>query len=256
VSPPLVALLTDFGTRDSYVAELHLAIRRVVPSARILDAGHDLPPFDLTAAALVVERTLDALPARAALVAVVDPGVGTARARVALRVRDRWCVGPDNGILPGGIAAEAWRITAVAPRAGVTTFDGREVFGPVGALLAAGAHPALLGVRAPRATPSALPDEAPYETVGALRYARGVIVALDRYGNAVSNLRLPRGVDHPAAVVVEPARFAGPLRASYADAGAGSPLALVGSSGRIELGVCRGESGLRVGDEVVVRCPG
>lgn len=256
MSPPLVALLTDFGARDSYVAEVHLAIRRAVPSARVIDVAHELPPFDLAAAALVVERTLASLPPGAALAAVVDPGVGTSRARVALHVRDRWCVGPDNGILPGAQASEAWRVEVPSPRAGVTTFDGREVFGPVAALLAAGAHPALLGRRVARATPSVLPDDAPFEPVGPVLYARGVIVALDRYSNAVTNVRLPPGVAFEDAEVVEPERFAGSLRASYASVGRGRPVALVGSSGRVELGVSCGESGLRAGDEAVVRCRG
>lgn len=254
MAPPLVALVTDFGARDSYVAEVHLAIRRVVPTARVLDVAHELPAFALRAAALVVERALAALPAGAALAAVVDPGVGTARARIALRVRDRWCVGPDNGLLPVTPGAEVWRLDALAPREGVTTFDGREVFGPAAALLAAGAHPRLLGVRHGRATPSVLPDDASFESVGPLRYARGVIVALDRYGNAVTSVRLPPGVGFEAAEVVEPEAFAGPLRASYAAAGRGRPVALVGSSGRVELGVSCGESGLRPGEEVVVRC--
>jgi S-adenosylmethionine hydrolase len=251
---PLVALVTDFGARDSYVAEVHLAIRRVVPSARVLDVAHDLPPFELPTAALVVERTLASLPPGAALVAVVDPGVGSARARIALRVRDRWCVGPDNGLLPVRAGAEVWRLDALRPRDGVTTFDGREVFGPAGALLAAGAHPKLLGLRHARPVTSALPDDADFESVGPLRYARGVIVALDRYSNALTSVRLPPGVGFDDAEVLEPEAFAGPLRASYAAAPKGRPVALVGSSGRVELGVSCGESGLRVGEEVLVRC--
>jgi hypothetical protein len=256
MNPPLVALLTDFGNRDSYVAEVHLAIRRVVPAARILDVAHDLPPFELPTAALVLERTLARLPPGASLAAVVDPGVGTSRARIALRVHDRWCIGPDNGLLPGDFAAEAWHLDAIVPQEGVTTFDGREVFAPVAALLAAGAHPAFLARRALRVTPWVLPADAPFEPVGSLRHARGVVVALDRYGNAVTNIRLPAGVRAHDAEVLQPEGFAGPLHTSYAAVDAGRPVALVGSSGRVELGVSRGASGLHVGDEVLLRCAG
>ena len=256
MSAPLVALVTDFGRDDSYVAEMHLAVARAVPSARVIDVTHDLAPYDVAGAALVVERAMRELPAGAALVVVVDPGVGTRRARLAARIDGRWCVGPDNGVLPlrDPEAASAWRIERVGPREGVTTFDGREVFAPTAALLAAGADPRLLGPRHARATRWAMPDDAAFETVGALRYARGVVIARDRYGNAVTSVRLPAGVDAARAGVVEPEAFAGPLRASYGAVGRGERVALVGSSGRVELAVCQGATALVAGEAVVVRC--
>ena len=251
---PIVALVTDFGGRDSYVAEVHLAIRRVVPGARVLDVAHELPPFDLRPAALVVERTLASLPPGAALAAVVDPGVGSARGRIALRVRDRWCVGPDNGLLPVNSGAEVWRLDALSPREGVTTFDGREVFGPAAALLAAGADVRLLGERHRNPAPWVMPPDADYEDVGAVRYAHGVVIARDRYGNAITSVRLPDGVAPERAAIIEPEAFAGPLRRSYGSAAKGDRVALVGSSGRVELSVCQASTSLVGGEEVVLRC--
>lgn len=256
MSPPLVALVTDFGRDDSYVAEMHLAVARTVPSARVIDVTHDLAPYDIAGAALVVERAVRELPAGAALVVVVDPGVGTRRARIAALVDGRWCVGPDNGVLPlrDPKAPMVWRVERVRPREGVTTFDGREVFAPTAALLAAGADPRLLGPRHARAARWAMPDDAAFETVGAVRYARGVVIARDRYGNAVTSVRLPAGADATRAAVVEPEAFAGPLRASYAAVARGERVALVGSSGRVELAVCQGATALVAGEAVVVRC--
>lgn len=256
MSAPLVALITDFGRNDSYVAEMHTAIERTVPGARVLDVTHEVAPFDRVGAALVVERALSQLPRGAALVVVVDPGVGTARARVALSVDGRWCVGPDNGVLPvrDPSTAAAWRIVARSPATGVTTFDGREVFGPIGALLAAGADPRLVGVRERKLMTWVMPPDAEFEAVGGVRYARGVVIAQDRYGNAVTSVRLPQGVAPASVAIVEPEPFAGPLRESYGAVAKGERLALVGSSGRVELAVNQDAADLRRGEEVVVRC--
>lgn len=256
MTAPTIALVTDFGREDSYVAEVHLAIARTVPDARILDVAHDVAPFDRVGAALVVERALRELPRGAALMVVVDPGVGTARARLAVHVDGRWCVGPDNGVLPVRDAANvaAWRITALAPREGVTTFDGREVFGPAAALLAAGADVRLLGERHRNPAPWVMPSDAEYEDVGAVRYARGVVIARDRYGNAITSVRLPDGVAPERAAIIEPEAFAGPLRRAYGAAAKGDRVALVGSSGRVELSVCQGATSLVGGEEVVLRC--
>lgn len=257
MTAPTIALVTDFGRRDSYVAEVHLAIARTVPEARVVDVTHDVAPFDRLGAALVVERALRELPRGAALAVVVDPGVGTARARLAVEVDGRWCVGPDNGVLPvRDSSTPAWRITALTAREGVTTFDGREVFGPVAALLASGADARLVGT--PFRSPArwVMPPDADFEDVGGVRYARGVVIARDRYGNAVTSVRLPEGVAPERAAIIEPESFAGPLRRSYGDAAAGDRLALVGSSGRVELSVCQGATSLVGGQEVVLRCDG
>ncbi len=83
-------------------------------------------------------------------------------------------------------------------------------------------------------------------------YARGVVIGLDRYGNAVTNVRALR--DAVRTDVIAPAPFAGPLRRAYGDVAPGAPLALVGSSGRVELAVCQGACGLSAGTIVEVEC--
>lgn len=257
MNAPTIALVTDFGRADSYVAEVHLAIERTVPSARVIDVTHDLAPYDRVGAALVVERCLRELPRGAALVVVVDPGVGTSRARLAVSIDGRWCVGPDNGVLPAcDKATSVWRITAITPGEGVTTFDGREVFGPAAALLAAGADVRLLCERHRGATPWLMPPDAEWEDVGDVRYARGVVIGRDRYGNAVTSVRLPDGVTSSRAAVIEPETFAGPLRRTYGEVARGERVALVGSSGRVELSMFQGDSALVGGEEVVLRCDG
>jgi hypothetical protein len=249
---PLVALVSDFGLRDSYVAEMKLAIARRVPGTRVLDVSHDVPPFDRLAAALVIDRVIDELPRGSALAAVIDPGVGTSRRRIYARRKGVWMVGPDNGVLPLGSEPEVWSLRAgfLAPRPSVSTFDGREVFAPLAALLASGLSAALAGERLADFVAPILPSDAAFIDRDGTRRASGIVVALDRYGNAITNIRPMLG----ARLEIEsPSRFGGPVRRAYGEVAAGAPLALVGSSGRLELAVREGRSGLDPGDAVVVR---
>ena len=249
-----VALVTDFGTADSYVAELELAITRCVPSVHVVGVTHDIPAFDRVAAALVIERLLAQM-ISGAIVAVVDPGVGTARGRIFARRRGVWLVGPDNGVLPIGASRDGlWSIReAAVPRAmRGTTFDGREIFGPIAAYLAGGMDPDLAGHRVREVVAPVLPVDAEFQTKPDARYAHGVVIALDRYGNAVTNIRPDVGAERLS--VVEPSRFAGPLHRAYGEVARGEPVVLLGSSGRVGLAVREGRSGVAVGQTVAVRC--
>ena len=95
---PIVTLLTDFGTSDSYVAELKGVLLARCPALILVDVTHAVPPGDLRSAAYVLGRAWSRFPDDTIHLAVVDPGVGTARAALALRARGHWFVGPDNGI--------------------------------------------------------------------------------------------------------------------------------------------------------------
>jgi S-adenosylmethionine hydrolase len=250
---PIVALVTDFGLSDSYVMEMRAAARARVPSVTLMDVTHDIKPFDLARAALMAERALWVLPRGGALVVVVDPGVGTARRRIFADRDGRWLVGPDNGVLPirpGRDPVWALRDELIMADPSVTTFDGRERFAPAAALLSAGLHPSLAGVRCENVVSCALPEDAAWVRRGRGWVAEGIVVAVDRYGNAVTNVRPIEG----SLRVEEPSRFAGPVRAGYGEVARGEGLGIVGSSGRLELAVREGESGLHAGDPVVFQC--
>ena len=96
--PVVITLLTDFGTRDSYVGELRGVLLIRAPGAVLADIGHDIPPGDIRSAAYVLGRCRDAFPPGTVHLAVVDPGVGSPRAALALRSEGRYFVGPDNGL--------------------------------------------------------------------------------------------------------------------------------------------------------------
>lgn len=253
-----VALVTDFGRRDSYVGELHAAIRERAESIRVVDVTHDVPPFDRVSAAMIIERVMHTLPLGSALVAVVDPGVGSSRSAIAALSDGRWLVGPDNGIFSLEALAREGRVWSLAafPRRAVTaratTFDGRELFGPAGALLATGLDPRLLGEPVRSVVASVLPPTVPWSTNSLGLYAEGVVIGLDHYGNAVTSVRAPELLPGQHVEIVEPQEFSGKLGVSYGSIRVGEPLALVNSCGRVELARREAPSKLLVGTRVMV----
>src|SRR5277367_192680 len=146
-----MSFLTDYGLEDGFVAACHGAAARIAPAARIIDITHLVQPGDVRRGAAVLAQTVGYLPP-AVHVAVVDPGVGTARRAVAVAAGDSILVGPDNGLLSWAISALGGATRAVQLTNGdlwlhpvSATFHGRDIFVPVGAHLAAGADLAQAG---------------------------------------------------------------------------------------------------------------
>jgi S-adenosylmethionine hydrolase len=250
----LAALLTDFGTDDVYVGVMKSVLLGICPAARVVDLTHAIPPQDVLLGALALADAAPYLPPGAVAVAVVDPGVGSARAALAARAGGRYFVGPDNGLLAWCLTADAEVVRLEDPRYRLplvsSTFHGRDVFAPAAAHLLNGVPLAALG-----------PPVASWvrlERPAARRRADGAleahVIAVDRFGNLILDL----GPDElPARPVFEVAgRRALGLARSYADAGA-ELAALVGSFGRVELAVPGGSAAARLevgrGAVVVVR---
>lgn len=140
---PIVTFTSDFGQQDWFVGVVHGVVHGLAPGARLVDLTHEIPPGSIERAAFVIEAAAPDFPPGTVHLAVVDPGVGTARRALAVRARDQWFVGPDNGILEWALAdphAEAHALTeARFFRQPVSrTFHGRDVFAPVAAHLARG----------------------------------------------------------------------------------------------------------------------
>ena len=236
-----ITLLTDFGTADGYVAAMKGVIASIAPETIVDDAAHDIPPGDVDAAAFALARYWRLYPPGTVHVVVVDPGVGTGRRAIAARVDGRFCVAPDNGVLSrvlDEVPAEAIvSIENPALRRDVVsaTFHGRDIFAPAAAHLARGT--ALDAFGPPVDDPVLLPIPRP-ERLG--RGIRGHVVAVDRFGNLITNVR-GDWVDAGARVVVA-GRDVGPLRRTYADAPPGGVLALVGSTGFVEISVHGGNA--------------
>ncbi len=184
--PDLIAFLTDYGTRDGFAAVCHGVAATRAPSARVLDLTHDVPPQDVRHGATVLARVARHLPP-AVYVAVVDPGVGTARRGLALRAGSSVLVGPDNGLLPpaadvlGGVSG-AYALTNPTlwlPEV-ERTFHGRDVFMPVGAFLAGGGPLDDVGEQVPLDSLVRLPAPARTRTATSLTCE---VTYVDHYGN-------------------------------------------------------------------------
>lgn len=223
---PAITLLTDFGTADGYVAEVKGVLCTRAPGVPLLDMSHDIPAQDITAARLAVARYWRRFPVGTVHLVVVDPGVGTTRGALAVESEGRFLVGPDNGVLsPALFTLDAHAVhLAVGPLVSAT-FHGRDVFGPAAAQLALGAPLDLLGERClePVRLRTPQPHRAPDGTV------HGEVLTIDRFGNAVTNLV----VREPGTVHIggQEAR----LVRTYGDAAPGELVAVIGSSGLVEV---------------------
>src|SRR5437588_6268390 len=187
-----VTFLSDYGLQDEFVGTCHGVIKRIAADVQIIDLTHGIPPQNVLHGALVLAKALEYMPPGVHL-AVVDPGVGTARRPLALEDGEgRLYVGPDNGLLVpaaeagGGIAAAHELANPAYALARVSrTFHGRDLFSPAAAHLAAGVALADLG-------PPIDPDElvridVPEPELAASRI-RATVLAVDRFGNVALNL--------------------------------------------------------------------
>lgn len=184
----IITFTSDFGLFDSYVAEVKGAILAVSPSLTIVDVTHDIPPQDIRNAAFQLTRVAKAFPCGTVHLAVVDPGVGTSRRPVVVESNRHFFVGPDNGLFSwvarkGAVwrAIEVERFVKTPPS---RTFHGRDIFGPVAAYLASG-KVSLDDIGPVILDPVILPLERPF--LGQ-KTARGVILAVDRFGNLIVNI--------------------------------------------------------------------
>lgn len=139
-----ISFLSDFGRNDEFVGVVHGVIARIAPDVRVIDVGHDFEQGDVRAGALALMRSIQYLPQGVAL-AVIDPGVGTARKAIAARTEWGTLIGPDNGLLAPAVAmvGGADKIVSIEnpevqlPAPGAT-FHGRDIFGPAAAVIASG----------------------------------------------------------------------------------------------------------------------
>ena len=237
---PVIALLTDFGTRDHYAGTMKGVALGICPDATLVDITHDVPPHDVLAGALELAAAYKYFPSGTTFLVVVDPGVGSVRRGIAAEAGDHRFVAPDNGVLtavfeehpPRKVVELSERKYA---RASVSrTFEGRDRFAPAAAWLAKGIELAALGRSAGAVHRLEIPKPSLDDQSGAIR---GEVLRVDRFGNLVTNIdrktfdRLSgvpleiRVGTHPVARVVT----------TYADAGVGEVCALFGSTDHLEI---------------------
>jgi S-adenosyl-L-methionine hydrolase (adenosine-forming) len=233
-----IALLTDFGTRDPYVAAMKgvLASRTDAP---VHDLSHDLAPFDVLGAAWFLNTIVKYWPEGTIFVCVIDPGVGTARNIIAVESDGRVFLAPDNGLLTF-IDGDAYAVTNESfflPE-GSNTFHGRDRFAPVAAAIANGVALSELG---PRLSSYA---RLRYERPSYGDVVRGTIVAVDRFGNAITDVERALIPFAPFALRVREHTI-DRVEENYGNAAPGAFL-IVGSTGCIEISVANASAAERL----------
>jgi S-adenosyl-L-methionine hydrolase (adenosine-forming) len=266
VNAPVISFTTDYGLRDGFVGVCHGVIVRGCPDARVIDLTHELPPHDVHSGSLVLASAVEYLPDETVHLAVVDPGVGTARRAIAVLSRSgARFVGPDNGLLEPAVAASGGAAEAVdigrSPFALVSvsaTFHGRDLFAPVAAALAAGRPVSEVGSEVEPASLVAL------ERTHASRQDRALVAHVqyvDQFGNLQLDADPPdiawvagagliavasSAWDHPSLPVIHGRTFA--------DVATGELVLYEDAHRRPAIAVNRGSAaerlGLGVGDEL------
>lgn len=254
--PRIVALLTDYGTRDHYAGSLRGAVLAACPDAQVVDITHEVKAHGVREAAFMLRATVTAFPAGTVFVTVVDPGVGTDRRGLAIRAGGYVFVGPDNGVFSLILAdhpeAEVRQLTnAGLFRAHVSsTFHGRDIFGPVGGALSRGTAFEEVG-------PS-VDDPFRFEFPRTHRAAEGAfegrVIYVDLYGNLVSSISLAEWAPLLAAAngdltefVVEVDGVVLPVVTTFGDVPEDDGCAYLGSAGRLEVAVNLGSAAKRFG---------
>lgn len=235
---PLITLLTDFGTRDAYVASLKGVILSLNPRAKLVDLSHGVDPQDIRAGAFILAEAAAYFPPGTIHLGVVDPGVGSGRRGLAARCRGHYWVGPDNGLFhlifkhaPDLVMVSLENPAYFRPRVSAT-FHGRDIFAPVAAHLSLGVDLDRCGPRITDPVCLNFPDRG-----FSPEAIRGEIVYVDRFGNLVSNIparEASRLAERGWGLTAGPLSLRG-LARTYADGAPGEFLALEGSHGFLEI---------------------
>lgn len=240
----IIALLTDFGTSDSYVAAMKGAILSIAPNATIVDISHAISPQNIAQGSYLLWSVHRFFPAGTIFVAVVDPGVGSNRKMIIAKVNGQFFVAPDNGILDficsGGIGVKAYEISQ---RRFLTedvsrTFHGHDILAPVAAHLARRVIPSRLGrllhFNVPKLPFVGLPTS---KTSG----VEGKVLHIDHFGNVITNIRVPSALSFPEGITITIGRhMISQFSKTYAEATTRGAFMIIGSNNLIELSIRNG----------------
>ncbi len=243
-----IVFLSDFGLNDPYVAQVKGAVACINPHASIIDLTHAIEPHNILQAAFILGSSYRYFPDNSIFLSVVDPGVGSGRRCLVMQAGKQFFIAPDNGLLT--IPFMDYRKNAKCHaienpdccREGISsTFHGRDIMGPAAAWLALGKPPEACGpeIDDPELLDIPTPEIRDMEI-------RGVILYYDRFGNAITNIRSEMVKNMTASepdtrkAFARAADMAFPFEKTYSSTEPGSPLALYGSAGYIELAINQG----------------
>ncbi len=257
----ILTLLTDFGTRDHYVAAVKGVLLSINPDLTLVDISHEITPQNIQEGGFVLASAFRYFPDGTAHLAVVDPGVGGERRGLAAATERHFFVGPDNGLFdrvfaldPPRLVVSLENIDYQLPQPSVT-FHGRDIFAPAAAHISLGLPLQKLGP--PISYCPGLPDPL---VLGEQEELQGEIIHVDRFGNLVSNIEISSAQSGEELLDLEvylasQQVLTGPK--TFAEAPPSRPFALRGSSGYLEVAVRDGSAldatGCGVGTPVLIR---
>lgn len=245
-----ITLLTDFGTADYFAGAMKGVILSINPQAVIADVTHEIPAQDVAAGAFTLLAAYDTFPEGTIHVAVVDPGVGSARRPIVVSAGGHLFVGPDNGlfthIYDSQPSFQAFHITASQyfRQPVSTTFHGRDVFAPVAAVLSTGVEASSLGPRISDVVRLSIP-------------VTPAIIHIDRFGNLITNIT--RDVLPARASLLVNGKLITAFRSFFGEGGSDEPFGIWGSAGFLEIAVNGGSAAeyldVKRGDQVDIQPP-
>jgi hypothetical protein len=259
---PIITLITDYGARDHLVGALKGVILKINPEVQIVDICHEVMPFDVLDGALTIGQAYRYFPTKAIHVVVVDPGVGSARRPILVSGDQHYFIAPDNGVLSMVYEREA-KVTVRHVTADhyflnpvSNTFHGRDIFAPAAAWLAKNWQLQSFGEEVTDFVRFTLPKP---KVAGA--QIKGIVLKVDNFGNLVTNLT-PEDVPQVVTAggkfkIIAGSREIETLAQTYAQGAPGEILAVIGSSGFLEISVNKGHAArtlsLQRGSEVIVQ---
>jgi S-adenosylmethionine hydrolase len=252
---PIITLLTDYGTKDHFVAAIKAVILSITPQVQIVDISHDIPPHDILEAGFVLRSCFSYFPSRTIHVVIVDPTVGSERKPIIVATDNHYFIAPDNGVLSlvydvepvstvVEIAAEHLMLPEIS-----NTFHGRDIFAPAAAWLARGTDTLNFGDVVSEYVRMTLPKP---KLVGE-SLLKGNVLHVDRFGNLITNISRQ---DFEAArqkvpgtnvkVVIGKQEIMG-MKNFYAEGAKGEIVALFGSTNLLEIAQNQGSAARALG---------
>jgi S-adenosyl-L-methionine hydrolase (adenosine-forming) len=238
---PVVAFLTDFGTRDHYAGTMKGVVLSICPEATLVDVSHDVPPHDVLTASLELAACYRFFPAGTVFLVVVDPGVGSSRRPLAAEAGDYRFVAPDNGVLSAVFKdAPPKRVVELTERRFARptvsrTFEGRDRFAPAAGWIAKGTELKALGRSVSDYVRLTIPDPSVTD-----HDVRGEVLRVDRFGNLITNIdrRSFDRLGRPGEAAIEiraGEHLVGRLVSTYSEIAQGEVCSLFGSTDHLEI---------------------
>ncbi len=244
----IITLTTDFGLRDSYVAEMKASILTINPTVKIVDITHQIEKFNVKMGAYLLTSAQSFFPKGTIHVAVIDPGVGTKRKPILIQTTDGYFIGPDNGVLSLAVknSGKVMHIHRIMNKELMlptisNTFHGRDIFAPAAAHLAGGTPPAEFG---PEIQEIITPKFA--RTISKNGILIGKVVHIDGFGNIITNFSEEElnSINTSGSVKIKIGRNLLRLKVCkfYSEVRWKDPLVLIGSHSFLEIAINQGNA--------------